>query len=614
MASYANFQTNDRKYAGINKPESITKSEEIKGEWEERLIDWITFYRRNMHLFVEHYFGVELKPFQKIWFYQISTGTISMTIASRNIAKSWIIALYGCARCVLYPGTVISIAAGTKGQAGIIIQEKIEEFFRSRYPNINREIKHVINNNQKTECAFHNSSIMRVVVADDNARGHRTQINIYEEFRVMKQDILERVFTAFKTPRQPPYLSNPKYAHLTEEPIEIYISSAYYKHEWWYDKTKKILEMTLTDETVKFIAFDYLLVVKSGFKTKKQIDQERQLLGDISFMMEYENIPFGENENSFFKLSMFSKNRKIKKAFYPRREFDDHKKANPYQIKRQREEIRIVSVDIAMRKNEQDNDNTIITCMRLLPQNDGFQRDVVYMETKHGENTIKQALRIKQIYYEFGADYCVLDIANAGIGVYDQLGTIIQDENTGDEYPAWTVMQHAKISNTTYMELLERTKSLNAIPVVFPISATLELNDEIARDLKDRLNRGMISFLVDEVQGENYVINNIFKSNTKKTTLMDITDQHEMLWWIHPYAQITEAVNEIVNLEYKVLRGYIQLFVAVRTARKDRYSSVSYGNYFATVLELDLLKEKKQSNKWEDYVCFGNADYESNFY
>jgi len=614
MASYANFQTNDRKYAGINKPESITKSEEIKGEWEERLIDWITFYRKNMHLFVEHYFGVELKPFQKIWFYQISTGTISMTIASRNIAKSWIIALYGCARCVLYPGTVISIAAGTKGQAGIIIQEKIEEFFRSRYPNINREIKHVINNNQKTECAFHNSSIMRVVVADDNARGHRTQINIYEEFRVMKQDILERVFTAFKTPRQPPYLSNPKYAHLTEEPIEIYISSAYYKHEWWYDKTKKILEMTLTDETVKFIAFDYLLVVKSGFKTKKQIDQERQLLGDISFMMEYENIPFGENENSFFKLSMFSKNRKIKKAFYPRREFDDHKKANPYQIKRQREEIRIVSVDIAMRKNEQDNDNTIITCMRLLPQNDGFQRDVVYMETKHGENTIKQALRIKQIYYEFGADYCVLDIANAGIGVYDQLGTIIQDENTGDEYPAWTVMQHAKISNTTYMELLERTKSLNAIPVVFPISATLELNDEIARDLKDRLNRGMISFLVDEVQGENYVINNIFKSNTKKTTLMDITDQHEMLWWIHPYAQITEAVNEIVNLEYKVLRGYIQLFVAVRTARKDRYSSVSYGNYFATVLELDLLKEKKQSNKWEDYVCFGNADYESNFY
>ena len=32
----------------------IKTHEEITGEFEDRLIDWCTFYRRNIHRFVEH--------------------------------------------------------------------------------------------------------------------------------------------------------------------------------------------------------------------------------------------------------------------------------------------------------------------------------------------------------------------------------------------------------------------------------------------------------------------------------------------------------------------------------------------------------------------------------
>ena len=33
----------------------------------KRLIDWVTFYRRNMEMFVQHYLKIKLFPYQKIF-------------------------------------------------------------------------------------------------------------------------------------------------------------------------------------------------------------------------------------------------------------------------------------------------------------------------------------------------------------------------------------------------------------------------------------------------------------------------------------------------------------------------------------------------------------------
>jgi hypothetical protein len=69
-------------------------------------------------------------------------------------------------------------------------------------------------------------------------------------------------------------------------------------------------------------------------------------------------------------------------------------------------------------------------------------------------------------------------------------------------------------------------------------------------------------------------------------------------WLLHPYEQTKDLVNETVNLEYKISNGNI--VIDEGNGRKDRYTSVSYGNYFASILERDLLKEKK-SFDWSDY-------------
>ena len=47
----------------------IVKSETHEQEFREKIIDWTTFYRRNIHRFVEHYLGIKLHIYQKIMIY-----------------------------------------------------------------------------------------------------------------------------------------------------------------------------------------------------------------------------------------------------------------------------------------------------------------------------------------------------------------------------------------------------------------------------------------------------------------------------------------------------------------------------------------------------------------
>jgi hypothetical protein len=57
-------------------------------------------------------------------------------------------------------------------------------------------------------------------------------------------------------------------------------------------------------------------------------------------------------------------------------------------------------------------------------------------------------------------------------------------------------------------------------------------------------------------------------------------------------------INEMVNLSYELVNGQIKV-KETASMRKDRYSALSYGNYFANVLESDLRVK--------------TADYEYNF-
>lgn len=586
MGSYNKFQNNFSKYAGnTNKfkaPKVMIKEKERTEQWQENLIDWITFYRRNVHRFIQHYFQVELYWYQVIWVYFMNICENFVTIASRAAAKSWLIALLAFARGVLYPNSEIVIVSNSMKQAGIIFGKMAN--LKNDYPNIAREIDKFYDTQNNYKCVLHNGSTIKVVACQEGGRGERSTFTIGEEFRIMDKMKFDSIVKPFAYARQTPYLKNSKYANekvLVEEPRQILISSAYHKGLWWYKETLDTIKMMLEGKDGGFIAFDYLIAIKHNIKTKKAILKDKATMDAITFLEEYENIPWGENSNAYFKLDMFNKNRNIKKSFYPLRFDMLDKKKNPFEIKKTEGEIRIVSVDIATRKGSQ-NDNTIISCIRGLPTSKGYEREYVYLESHQGEHTGKQAIRIKQIYYDFEADYIVLDLQQAGIAVFERLAVVTKDEERGIEYEAFTVFEHKSLSKTLIDELKEKTLAINAKPVIYPILAGAKDNNDIAVDFRDKLQRNMCSFLIDESEGENYL-------NRQNKEFKNSDDVNLINWYLKPYIETQLLINESINMEYSFVNGYIKL-TTVGIARRDRYTSCSYGNYFISLLELELLK------------------------
>ena len=172
----------------------------------ERLFDWITFYRRNLNRFVEHYFGLRLHLYQQIILYLMNLQPTFCMVASRATAKSYVIAIYACARAVLYPHSQIVIASGTKGQAKLIVSEKIKnEIMRDSF-TLSHEIKKIVDNQNDVIVHFNNGSTIKVVPATENARGNRGTVMIYEEFRQILKSVIDSILSPFLIVRQVPFM------------------------------------------------------------------------------------------------------------------------------------------------------------------------------------------------------------------------------------------------------------------------------------------------------------------------------------------------------------------------------------------------------------------------
>jgi len=598
MPSYKNFQNDRVKNADnvnvFKRPKEIVTAHQMDEKRVNNIIDWCTFYRRNIHFFVSHYLGIRLYFFQIIWIYLMAVSDSFVAIASRADGKTWLLAVFACAKAILYPRSEIVVCSSTKEQAGLVVSDKITSLAND-HPNLAREISNITTNMNKWQVDFHNGSVIRVVASRDSSRGRRSTFTIYEEFRLIDKLVVDAVIRPFSYIRQAPYLNLPEYASvpgLKEEPKEVFISSAYHKGLWWYDETKKNLAMMLKGEKCGVICLDYSLSILHNIKTAAQIKREKSKMDEITALEEYDNIPWGESTNAYFKLSMFEKARNIDKSFYPQRNDNYNPKKNPYGIPKQDDEIRILSCDIASRGGKA-NDLSVSSCIRLLPTHKGYKRELVYMESFSGKNSTLQALRIKQLWWDFEADYVVLDVATMGLSVYEQLGVVTHDPERDCDYPAMTSMTHSSLDAAKYEELLTHTSALNAVQVIYPISADAKMNSLIAVELRDKLQRKMIDMLVKDTDAETFLL------QTNKEFADSKTEPDVRASFLQSYVQINLLVNECINLEMTLVGGNVKLETATSTARKDRYSSLSYGNYFASMLDQALLQEEDTGSDWE---------------
>lgn len=565
-----------------------------RAENVQRLLDWITFYRRNPSRFVEHYFGIVLHLYQHLILYLMELYPSFCIVAARSAAKSFLIAVFACKEAILRPGAKIVVASATKKQARLIVSEKIKKELIPKSPLLESEIDSFKDNQNEIEVVFKNGSSIVVVAANENARGYRATVMIYEEFRMIVKNIIDSVLSPFLYVRQADFLKYDEYAELREEPKEVYISSAWYQNHWMWGLIRTFVKDMLTNESSCVIGMDYSISLKHNIKTRNFLIKEKKKLDPMSWAIEYENQMIAENARSFFNYEQLNRNRKLKRAFYPRRNDEALlKQKNKYDIPKQVGEIRIVSCDIAM-EGGNTTDNSIYSCIRLLPENSeykvmdttgehieiqcGYRRQVVYMEAVHGGETTKQAIRIKQLYTDFNADYCVLDGRNAGISVYDMLAKVLFDEERNVEYKPWKCMNDEKVAN--------RIQIAGAEENVYVIKAQLETNSLIAESMRDVLTSGMIDFLISNTEAVDEIANFI-----PEYASADVDTQ---LFFERPYLETAALINEMIDLEYERGEQTGLIKIINNNNRKDRYTSVSYGNYFAQMLEHDLFSDSSE--------------------
>lgn len=423
------FQNDDRKYANtkdsFRKPKDMVRARVIEGKRKERMMRWITFYRRNPAYLIRDYFGIKLHPFQILIIWILQRSELAYIVASRAASKTWIIAVWCLTLAVLYPGIKIVVCSKTLKQGGLILSEKVTSLM-STHPNVAREIKSITTNANTYEAIFHCGSSIRVVPHSESGRGNRASYVIIEESRLVSKEILEQIIIPFLEVRNPPYRMKPEYANddrLKEEGRISYITSAGYVIENWFEKVQTCIKrMASGDETANFIALDYLITIYHNIKTSSMIKNEMQDMDAATVQMEYLNIPAGSSGKAYFKPTLFHRN--LKQAFYPQRDDNFNSKKNPYDLKKSEGEIRIVSVDIATRANKR-NDNSIISCIRMIPlMGKGYERHLAYMESHQGQHSGVQAKRIKEIFTDFDADYIVLDLQSSGINTCPPLGRL----------------------------------------------------------------------------------------------------------------------------------------------------------------------------------------------
>jgi hypothetical protein len=584
---YQNDYIKDSKTDDVfRKRKTMVLEKDISAEKREKIIEWNTFFRLNIVIFIIDIMKIKLYPYQIIWIYLMSISPLFVAICSRASAKSFVVAVFVTARSILYPGLISIIAATTKQQAGRIIKDKVQYLYDNS-EICKSEIIKITANENTYEVVFRNGSRMSVVAANEGALGARCNDLIVDEFAKMDKNVLDNILKPFLIPRQTPFSKNPEYSNIVEAPRSYYISSAWYTSEWWYKTALSAAKAMADGQSVGFFATDFLSTIKHNLKTVEQMEEERA--NNVAFDMQYGNIPGNSNENAYYPIGFFK--RTIKKAFYPLRKEEYGLKKNPFDIPRVEGEIRIMGVDIATRAGSQ-NDNSVTSCVRLVPTKKGYARFLVYLESSNGVNGIVQANRIKEIWHWFGADGGIaMDVAQAGVVLFDSSSTPYYHEELGKQFPAFTIMDMPEIDQKAKDDFRQRTLGVNATPIIFPVSGNPTLNSNMHVEFRGSLQKKLWSFLVDTDDAEEFLL------QTQKD-FFSAEDSSMQAYLLHPFLQTSLFISETVNLSWEMQKtNTIKLDEG--SGRKDRYSSVCMANYLASILDKTLLREEDATDDWD---------------
>lgn len=565
--------------------ETVLSEAEIKQDKADRIMEgvniWTSFYRANPQRFARDYLGLKLKRFQQIILCMMFKFTNLIFLASRGIGKTFLIAVFCVIYCILYPGSIICVAAGTRGQSTEVL-DKIQTVLMPNSPNLCLEIQEIISYQAKGECRFKNGSVIKVVTSAESARHNRATVLIADECRMIKKEILDTVLRKFlTTPRHPGYLDKPEYKDMPiERTKEIYASSCWYEAHWLYQHVRTYVENMLRGRSYFCCAMPYQLAICENLLDRERVEDEMSEadFNEVSFRMEMEALFYGQSSNGLYNFEEIDKRRQIKHPFYPKSlltKISDKRLQIP---QKQPGEKRLLSADIALMATtagKKKNDATSIFINQMLPINGSkYTKNFIYTTNNEGLRTDTQALIIRRLFHEFDCDYLIIDVKGNGLGVVDALMTPIYDNETGITYEALSCYNNEEIA--------ARCAVKNAPKKIWAIQGSVEFNSRCAIGLREELRNGLVRLLISEYDAEDEL------STMKGYSSLPLEEKMDLKL---PYIHTTLLVNEMIKLQCEIKNGSVRVKEEAGM-RKDRYSSIAYNIFVARELERDNMQNQ----------------------
>lgn len=518
--------------------------------------------------------------------------------ASRGLGKSFLTAVFCCAKCILYPGIQIRCASASVNQAKIIFS-KINEL-KEKYPILADEIAKINNQKDYARIMFKNGAVMETVVSGDGGRGQRCQILILDESRLMaKEDVQTNLMPFLTGKRTPPYLSNPKYKNAIDKEHNsiLYLTSIGYKDEWSYKDFEQYAEYIANGrDDYSIISLPYQFGIEAKIIGEDYI--EKQLLDNQTdmkiFSMEMEVIPYGESEHALFAYDILAKARKLRVPMIPITDIEYIKyrgdiTKSMFYTKKEPGELRVVSFDIAVAKGRK-NDNSVICVFRLIENGDYYDKSLSYIEVMNGVNLDNQILRLKQVFYDLECDYVVIDAGGPlGIAAVGVCGQKTFDVVRNVRYPGW---------KTYNMDIKydERVSDPNAEPVMYCMQAVNnnKANMQYTMTTISQLEFDRSRLLLLSNENDAYIdLDERF--NYLKLKTGNGNDREIANIMILPFVNTTKLVDEAIHTKMvKTPSGRFTFDEG--SGRKDRITSMMYGLYFINILESDLELSKKTTD------------------
>ena len=311
---------------------------------------------------------------------------------------------------------------------------------------------------------------------------------------------------------------------------------------------------------------------------RQQIENEMSeaTFSDISFMMEREGLFYGSAEDALFDFKILNNRRIIEDSL---RHLDYYRNNNLKVPEKQKGELRILSVDVALLASKKhDNDASALLIHSAIPTSShNYIDNIVFVDTQEGLVTEELGLLVMRYFYQYDCDYIALDATGIGQSILDYL--------MADRFDPMYSQAYGALDCIDAPDLSVRCKVKGAPKVIYAIKANAKLNNDMCIALRAGFQNGYINLLLSD--------SNIEEKLSKIRGYSRLSEMQKARLKL-PYIQTTFLIDELINLSHDTSNGMIK--VKERSGmRKDRYSSALYGWYVIQELSKKL-KPKKQED------------------